>query len=379
MTIAFLFNRVGKSFRIAGMVFGAMLMLVGMAAAADQTASAVVMHTATASASFPSTGPLIAAPNVVIGTVTVWNDEEALHIRYAITQPNWSLTRTQATVDTTFGGILFPAPSATLATNHNNLTNVTLRIPLRWELGTQLYILPSATVQRLVGYKSSLASLDSVLALAAGGDGLIDLRVSAPGTAGEVASSLDATLLNSGSLNGIHDAWRVDAANDFAPGTTQQARIVSSYSPTAAPLVEQPWNLDLVNWLINQNFQGTASPCGGAYTYGDIQLAIWSLLGNEASPIGLGAFSQCRALELVNLAYARGDGFVPTCPKGRVAVLLNPVDANGAPTRRLILAQINLIGLQKTCTPLYQAAPAWGGDLVMPGNTGPRFFDYNLQ
>ena len=41
---------------------------------------------------------------------------------------------------------------------------------------------------------------------------------------------------------------------------------------------EQPGLFCKTNWIINQNFVGKSSGCDGAYTYGDVQWAIWQLV-----------------------------------------------------------------------------------------------------
>lgn len=68
-------------------------------------------------------------------------------------------------------------------------------------------------------------------------------------------------------------------------------------------LVERWENLDLVLWLLNQQPVGEPSQLGeGCFTYGDVQVAIWSLL--ETEPLsnmgGLGDWSQVRVDELLS-------------------------------------------------------------------------------
>jgi hypothetical protein len=136
-------------------------------------------------------------------------------------------------------------------------------------------------------------------------------------------SYFNATLTNAGEFDGVYDSWCVDTDNTISPGANYCVELISTYSPEAQNLVEKPENLDALNYLLNQNWWGQASACGGTYTYGDIQKAVWTLVENANSNSGVGSYSQCRIDEIVADALANGEGFEPPC-EGTVAVIQNP-------------------------------------------------------
>src|SRR4029434_11287457 len=104
-----------------------------------------------------------------------------------------------------------------------------------------------------------------------------------PGPGGLVISYFDFTLGGGTILDGLYDAWCVDTAHGIGSGSFDAVPVCSFESP-ANQVVDHPENFDLVNWLSDQvlkgNVIGQASVCGGAYTYGDVQRAIWQLLEN---------------------------------------------------------------------------------------------------
>ena len=130
-----------------------------------------------------------------------------------------------------------------------------------------------------------------------------------------------------------------------------------------AGLVDKPYNLDLVNWLLNQSFVGEQSydtalggDAGnnglgeylGAFTYGDVQKAIWTLIENSTSDNGIGTWSPDRANELVAAAIANGENYSPGCGD-TVAVILQPVDGSGNTNHQITIAQITLAEIPNVC------------------------------
>jgi len=118
-----------------------------------------------------------------------------------------------------------------------------------------------------------------------------------------------------------------------------------------------PENLDLVNWILNQELVGTASICGGDYTYGDVQRAIWGLLDDGQADGGLGPWEQCRADEIEAAAWLNGEGFEPTCGD-LVGVILLPVDECGVESEY----QYIIIPVPAECDATYGDETAWAKD-----------------
>ena len=183
---------------------------------------------------------------------------------------------------------------------------------------------------------------------AEGDDGIVHMVTAHPGGDSYFNTTISGSEVES--LNGTYDGWCVDTDRNISPGGNYCARLVSSYDGEIEELVEQPENFDLVNWVINQHFVGEPSGCGGNYTFGDVQRAIWDLIENGQSTAGLGSWAQCRVDEIVNAAQASGNGFIPSCSQ-EVAIILVPVncDGGGSPNAQITIAQITMIEHQNWC------------------------------
>ncbi len=142
-----------------------------------------------------------------------------------------------------------------------------------------------------------------------------------------LGSYFEATVSGGTSLDGKYSSWCIDPENVIYPSTNYNATVYSPHSDIPEGLLQNPENLDLVIWLLNQNLVGTpATDCEGNYTYGDIQIALWELLveGDYSGSRGIGEYSMCRVDELVDLARANGDGFVPVCGQKTALILFVP-------------------------------------------------------
>ena len=114
-------------------------------------------------------------------------------------------------------------------------------------------------------------------------------------------------------------------------------------------ILNNPENLDLVNYILNQDFVGMSSTCNGLYTWGDIQQAIWVLVEEKMlSNSHTGAWSQCRVNEIIANAIANGEGFVPSCGDV-IAIILEPQSLNQG--------QVSIIELPILC---HDCETAWG-------------------
>ncbi len=138
--------------------------------------------------------------------------------------------------------------------------------------------------------------------------------------------------------------------------------------------LEYPENLDLVNYILNQHFVGKLSRCGGNYTLGDVQLAIWTLV-DDYVPTGieaLGPWSQCKVDEIVANSIALGEGFVPRCGQ-KLAVILETTEYVG------IIGQLAIVEVSITCEYETQCETAWGNGTSFPGNNGDMYFTYTIR
>lgn len=119
-----------------------------------------------------------------------------------------------------------------------------------------------------------------------------------------------------------YDAWCADRDTPINPpaGTptggsfqlTLQAKVYSIYelgvNSSIFPIlkIENPQNLDAVNWLLNQNFSANG------YTFGEVQAAAWELLGDPyAGSTSIGTVDPAKITTLINLALANGNNYQP--------------------------------------------------------------------
>ena len=154
-------------------------------------------------------------------------------------------------------------------------------------------------------------------------------------------------------LTGDYDGWCVDTDRFIEAPFDYPAEVWSSYEMLPDGLIEFPENLDLVNWILNQQIVGTPSMCDGDYTYGDVQRAIWALVDDEQATGGLGPWDECRAAEIVALAIANGEGFTPDCGD-LVGVILLPGIECGSRDFQFII-----IGVPAECDVTYGDETAW--------------------
>lgn len=294
-----------------------------------------------------------------VGDVYIWNDANNLYVRYVITASNTLILGAQTHVATSVSGIPQsngnPVPGQFTYKTPSDFTPVTtytFTIPLNSIApGTQLYVAAHADVGRpgITSVASFLQTLpDSVY--------FNVLGAPYPGA----PSYLPDICVSGGTcLDGDYNGWCVDSLHSIYTGTNGRANVYSSCEPlpsviTQAGIIAHPENLGAVNWVINQNFVAS-----GAYTYGEVQFAIWMLLINpdpialKNSPIvnsNLGDGYVANAVALYNNALTH-TGYVPG-PCEKMVVILVPVDEYGN-----ICAQICIIPLCIPC--LGTSETAW--------------------
>ncbi|MBT9313238.1 SdrD B-like domain-containing protein [Leptothoe kymatousa] len=185
-------------------------------------------------------------------------------------------------------------------------------------------------------------------------------------------SYVDLVIEDGGALNGTVDGFCIDSdrdigfgvdenfngqidANTNEVGSSYTAKVYSSYEPlpdalVGTGLIEKPENLDLLNWIINQDFTYQTSPSGGNYTWADLQRAIWTLIDDENSTAGgVGPegdyWQQARVDEIVAAARTNGEGFVPSFGQKMGVIIVPDTDGDGAPDAQIQFAAIELAKL----------------------------------
>jgi hypothetical protein len=302
-----------------------------------------------------------------VGDVKIWNDADYLYVEYAITDEEWCIIETHLEVAVSLDGVPQtkkgnPIPGQfSYAGEHACVPGTTYSIPISWDPGTEVLIAAHGVVQTggLHGLQASLPDQ-------------VTLAVTHPGLGFGAPSYFDIAVSGGTTLDGTYDG-NCAALQGGPPSGT--AYPFSSYEAIPEGVVQHPENLDLINWIINQDFVGKASGCDGVYTFGDVQRAIWELLdGGEPTPGAIASlfdWSPCRAQEIVAAAIANGEGFVPGC--GDVVVILLVPEVTWT--------QPVFIWVELPCP---EDETAWGGDyfgspLEFPGKNWAIYFAYTVQ
>jgi hypothetical protein len=155
----------------------------------------------------------------------------------------------------------------------------------------------------------------------------------------------------------VDQGWCIDTDHTIGQNTWYDVNIYSSYEDLPPELIggtniEHPENLDLVNWIINQDFVYSAAydnllPDAGGnglgeylgdYTYSDVQRAIWALIENTQSGSGLRTWSQARVDEILAAA-AEHEGYKPTHSDDTIAVIIQPINGGQITIAQLILIE----------------------------------------
>ena len=300
---------------------------------------------------------LLAGQHTVVGKVEVWKDASYLYVRYS-TNAGWALCSTHLALASSPNDLNdFPQANGNPIPGKFKYKKNHTPFAYEW---TYKIALASVPPYPYVGGCIYIAAHAKVCQRG-------EMEVTYP-TAGSAAYFPEVTLTGANGLDGVYHGWCVDTDQTIAQHTPYCVRIYSSYDPLGAALVEHPENLDLVNWIINQDFVGKASPGGyGIYTYGDVQRAIWTLIEDNMSSSGIGDWSANRVNEIVAAAYANGEGFKPSCAQ-KLALILQPVDCA---TRAPLAVQVIIIEVEGHCEKFKGYETAWGAERCSSGYCTP--------
>jgi hypothetical protein len=304
------------------------------------------------------TGVLLAGQKYEIGRVEI--DKSAcpagtMTVKYLITQPGWAIVSTHLHVADTCSDIPqangnpIPGKFAYKNKSKDPFEATYSNLPCRSLIAAHAKVVRVPSTGDLIAY--------------AGGD-QVTFSVQHPYDGGP-SYFPQVNITTPGGLYGTYLGWCVDTGRRIDVNTPYCAKIASSYDPISqlGSLIDKPENLDLVNWIINQDFVGKASACldGSGnptlFTYGDVQRAIWALIDDSQSSSGLGPWEQCRVDQIMALAKKYGEGFIPGCGQ-KLAVILKPVTC-GTDTinAQIIIAQVVII---EGMLPCGQDETAWG-------------------
>lgn len=130
------------------------------------------------------------------------------------------------------------------------------------------------------------------------------------------------------------DAYCLAAYEDFVTDVSLKGNLYiadANFVPDGVLTAKTEANLDVINWILNQDFtsQNNGDGTGQTYTDAEIQGAIWGLTDNFVY-VAAGGGTKANAQEIMDLALANGEGFV--AGKGDVIglVVAPTAEANAA-------------------------------------------------
>ncbi|RIV30559.1 hypothetical protein D2V08_15850 [Flagellimonas lutimaris] len=299
---------------------------------------------------------LYAGQNIEVGKVTVSEIGGNYLITYEITNDEWCITETHLSV--------VNSPEEFPITNAGNPKNgnfeysdefacektVTYEVPI--EKGP--YIAAHAVVECVSSsVETIVANLPETLEFCTvnqGPDAYLNITI------GE------------GSLAGSYGAWCIDNDSPIQLSNCYTADVYALNEELPDSAFEYPENFDLVNWLLNQNIVGEPSVSSGeAYTYGDLQFAIWKLLDDiedeSCAECNLGTFTSGHVDELVALAQENGTDFNPECGNVTGVILISEG------------VQPLIIPTPLDCNTCEETA--WADGCDFPGNNWATYFQYD--
>jgi len=317
---------------------------------------------------------LIAGQQYDAGDILVWNDGDYLHVNFT-TADDWSLKETHLHVATSVSGIPQtkkgnPIPGQfDYKEDHDPMvTWFEYEIPNTWDVDDVLYIAAHAVVCKEMMISGGLADLEENLPAQVTVEAVHAVDIP-PYDQGYFRVSITGGT----SIDGQYPGWCIDLDTTMINYHTFTANVYSSYEPLPASLlahIVNPDTLDEVNFILNQHYIGMPSDCDGAYTFGDVQKAIWEFIENWQSTAYTGAWNQCRMDEIYDAADEDGDGFIPGCGE-ELAIILEPTPLSDG--------QICIIPVPIPCEYEYACETAWGNGLGFPGNNWAMYFTYTVQ
>jgi hypothetical protein len=270
--------------------------------------------------------PLVLEGEGAVGEVIVVNEGSEVNITYNITEDGWCLDSTQVHV-----GLGAVPALEDFTYQHEGLDCLTTdSFTVAGNAGADL------TVAIAAGIHQDARTDNSALTTF---NGRATENVAHPG--GD--SYFNTTV--SGDITGTFDGFCIDVTRGISTGPTYNSTIWSSYDPNFPDgLIGYKENLDLVNYIINQDYTAHG------YTYGDVQRAIWTVIGPKLSTSGLGSWNQSRVDRILEDVNTNGDGFVPDCEGGVVAMVLEPTKPNGTTAGQVTIIEVPMAAIG-ACVP----------------------------
>jgi hypothetical protein len=337
-------------------IIGLMLLLIGL----DVTAQ-----------DFSYTTRLVAGRRFTIGEMQVVKTGNLLDVTYVVNDPNWSITKTYLHVTGTANGFPvspFGVPDIQNFDYQTNHENVQIYKYEGIDVSALPYVYVSANANVT---QASYCEVDTSIINSIVPRQRMFMRL----TLTKNPAYFNMRLYDYGGNLVFNDNFFgncVDLENPIYEGIRYFPYAVSSYSGNANLIncmVDKPQNLDLANYIINQDYL-TKFGAGGS----EVQAAIWTLLDDD-TPLNGGSntglvWNQTKVDQIVADASAKGEGFIPSCD-GYFAVLLDQgckdhFKNNGNYTNASITVQQSIFWLPVSKVPnsfitsTGECANAWG-------------------
>lgn len=300
---------------------------------------------------------LYAGQNILVGEVSVEIEGDNYVITYSLTNSDYCITETHLSVVETPSD--FPLNNGGNPKighfEYSNSHDCTNEVSYTVSTLEGAYIAAHAVVNCVSDVSSESFALDL--------PDQVDVCVTEKGV---YPSYFDVLIADGNSLSGSYEAWCVDTDLHLENGQCFVGDVYSSYETLPGGAFEQTDNFGAVNWLMNQSLiDSEASAELGNYTFGDIQLAIWSLVDDFVCTdcAATGPFNLERVDLLVSMALEHNN-FVPSCGENVVIIII--------PTNNL---QSIFITIPAPCVSGCSET-AWGDGCDFPGNSWATYFHY---
>jgi len=316
---------------------------------------------------------LMAGQHHDVGDVIVTNDGDNIYVTYEILEAGWGMMESHLHVAAELSGIPQTKKGNpkigkfNYKSSHDMAVKYTYVVPITWPVGSTVAIAAHAVVAyNYLGVISGNLPDGALLRPALGGH----------------YSYFNSSVFEGGLLNGAdYEGWCIDAGNGITPypyytyyNPPRPDYTVNVYSSYGSDLglvvqgnVDNIENMDILNWVLNQDFVNKQSTCCGAYTKGDVQRVIWELIDDKPANAG---HNPARVAEIMDLALKYGEGYVPQCDEF-MAVILEPVDQS-----QVTIVEMAVSALIDECE--WGEETAWAAGLPFPGNSWAMYFQHTV-
>jgi hypothetical protein len=314
---------------------------------------------------------LVTENNEVIGVVTVEKNNNSIVLAYKVTEENWYLSETHVSVTQSLDEVPVDAAGNPLLSDFEYST---VHDPI---VKTYTYVIPKsdaavvdimahATVENL---EKDLDLIEEILP-----DNEVNVEVRFTGH----PSYFETTISGAGDIDGTYQGNCIDLDNGIVPGRNYEMRLVSTYTDDESlleALVDKPENLDLVNYVINQDYSDIGA------TGEDIQAATWTLIDDIVPTNGTGGivWNQSVVNQIIQDAMQNGEGFTPHCGEKAMVILDPGVKYDPTLKSQVTLAQITVVAFDNVCTPVQTNLEAWGEGLLFNSNSAAMYFSFCLE